>query len=153
MIKGILLKSPPIMKEISEADILSSLDPLKEYEPKYELDSTTSSGDEIHTTRRIFYTDKLYITTYTTENVMLENMWEVYSTLSTAAPELIKVFKKGDAIFVAYPKYEDKFEDATYTVLIEELTRVAAFFCRSFDKEDAINYIKEYIDLCVAWNK
>jgi hypothetical protein len=152
MIKGILLKSPPIMRGISETDILSSLDPLKEYESKYELDSSTEAGD-VHTTRRVFYTDKLYIVTYTTEKVILQNLWEVYDTLTMAAPDIIKAFRKGDAVFVSYPKFEDKFEDATYSVLIDELVRVTAFFCREFDKETAVNYVKDYVDLCVAWNK
>jgi len=152
MIKGILLKSPPIMEGMSETDILSKLDPLKEYESKYEMNSRGSSG-EIHTTRRIFYTDELYITTYTSEKEMIDSLWEVYDVLTHGAPKLVKAFRKGDAIFVAYPKLEDKFEDATYTVLIDELVRVTAFFIKHFDREKAIEFVEDYIDLCVAWKE
>ena len=148
MIKGILLKSPPIMRGMSETDILSKLDPLNEYEPKYEMDS--DSG--VHTTRRVFCTDNLYITTYTSEDGMLNSLMDVYEAASTGAPDLIKAFRKGNAIFVAYQKLEDKFEDATYTVMIEELIRVTAFFVRKFGVDTASDYVREYVDLCVAWS-
>ena len=129
------------MENMSETDILSKLDPLKEYEAKYDLDSETDSG-AVHTTRRVFYTDELYITTYTTEGNLLESLWDVYYVLTQGAGKLVKAFRKGDAIFVAWPKPEDKFEDATYTVLIEELIRVAAFFVKEFPTEEAIEYLK-----------
>ena len=130
------------MEGMSETDILSKLDPLKEYESKYEMNSRGSSG-EIHTTRRIFYTDELYITTYTSEKEMIDSLWEVYDVLTHGAPKLVKAFKKGDAIFVAYPKL----------VLIDELVRITAFFIKHFDREKAIEFVEEYIDLCVAWKE
>jgi len=80
MIKGFLLKHKPKMEEISDAEIMSQLDPLKECENKYSF-STNVGDKQISTTRRAFYTDTLYITTYTAEEEVINALWEVYNMM------------------------------------------------------------------------
>ena len=154
MIKGFLLKNKPNMEEISEADVMSQLDPLKECEDKFDF-NTVIGDKQISTTRRSFYTDSLYITTYTADNDVLSALWEVYNVLNRACGNLIKSFVVGNALFVVYPRYEDdKFEDATYSVMIEELVRVAAFFCKEFGVDDmSEEYVKRYVSLCVSYDR
>lgn len=141
------------MEEISDAEIMSQLDPLKECENKYSF-STNVGDKQISTTRRAFYTDTLYITTYTAEEEVINALWEVYNVLNNAAPNLIKSFIVGSALFVAWPKYDDRFEDAAYSTMIEELVRVSAFFCKEFGVDDATtDYVKRYVELCVAYDR
>jgi hypothetical protein len=150
MIKGILLKRAPHMKEISELEILGQLDPLKEYD---QLTTRVDplSGSTIY--RRSYYSDDLYISTYASiEKLNVEAIWDVYNTLNEGAGDYIKAFMKDEnTIVVAWPRYEDKFEDAQYTLLIEEITRVSAFFMKEFGiNDDSIGYLRNYIDLCVS---
>lgn len=152
MIKGILLEKKPGMADIAESDVLSKFDPLNKYEDRFDV--TFGPDKELSATRRVFYSDSLYITTYTSQHKdVIDTLMEVYNILNRCVPEFIKAFKKGDnAIFVAWPRYEDKFEDATYTLMIEELTRIAAFFMKEFGVDDEVcNYLKAYVNLCISW--
>lgn len=138
------------MKEISELEILGQLDPLKEYD---QLTTRVDpiSGSTIY--RRSYYSDDLYISTYASiEKLNVEAIWDVYNTLNEGAGDYIKAFLKDEnTIVVAWPRYEDKFEDAQYTLLIEEITRVTAFFMKEFGiNDDSIGYLKNYIDFCVS---
>jgi len=155
MIKGFLFKNKPHMNEFSEVDILSRLDPLKESEDKFDF-TTTIGDEEVSATRRSFYSEDLYISTYTSESSgVLDSLWDVYNAINMGAPEVLRAFKKGNAIFVAWPRFEDdKFDDSAYTIFIEELIRVSALFIREFGSaEIASKYIQSYVDLCVAWKK
>ena len=150
MIKGILLKRAPHMRDISELEILGQLDPLKEYD---QLNTKVDpiSGSSIY--RRSYYSNDLYISTYASiEKLNVEAIWDVYNTLNEGAGDYIKAFMKDEnTIVVAWPRYEDKFEDAQYTLLIEELTRVTAFFMKEFGiNDDSARYLRNYIDLCVS---
>ena len=162
MIKGILLKHSPKMKEISEIEILSQLDPLNEYD---QLSTRVDpiSGYTIY--RRSYYSDNLYITSYSSEGKsVIDSIWEVYETLNYGAPNFIKSFRKDqNMIIVSWPRYEDdKFEDASYTLMIEELTRFTAFsnifkyyfafILKNFSgsAESLSVYLKEYINMCIV---
>lgn len=150
MIKGILLKRAPHMRDISELEILGQLDPLKEYD---QLNTKVDpiSGNSIY--RRSYYSDDLYISTYASiEKLNVEAIWDVYNTLNEGAGDYIKAFMQDEnTIVVAWPRYEDKFEDAQYTLLIEEITRVTAFFMKEFGiNDDSARYLRNYIDLCVS---
>lgn len=152
MIKGILLKHSPKMKEMSEIEILSQLDPLNEYD---QLSTRVDpiSGYTIY--RRSYYSDNLYITSYSSEGKdVIDSIWEVYETLNYGAPNFIKSFRKDqNMIIVSWPRYEDdKFEDASYTLMIEELTRFTAFILKNFSgsAESLSVYLKEYINMCIV---
>lgn len=150
MIKGILLKKSPHMGDKDEIYILSRLDPLKEYEG---LGTRTDpmTGKEIF--RRSYYSDDLYISTYASDSKdAIDAIWEVFDTLNKGATEYIKSFKKDErTIVIAWPRYEDKFEDATYTTMIEEITRIVAFFIKEFGSDGMVDrYIRDYINMCVA---
>lgn len=138
------------MRDISELEILGQLDPLKEYD---QLNTKVDpiSGSSIY--RRSYYSNDLYISTYASiEKLNVEAIWDVYNTLNEGAGDYIKAFMKDEnTIVVAWPRYEDKFEDAQYTLLIEELTRVTAFFMKEFGiNDDSARYLRNYIDLCVS---
>lgn len=138
------------MRDISELEILGQLDPLKEYD---QLNTKVDpiSGSSIY--RRSYYSNDLYISTYASiEKLNIEAIWDVYNTLNEGAGDYIKAFMKDEnTIVVAWPRYEDKFEDAQYTLLIEELTRVTAFFMKEFGiNDDSSRYLRNYIDLCVS---
>ena len=149
MIKGILLKRAPKMLEFSELEILGQLDPLKEYD---QLNSRVDplSGNTIY--RRLYYSDDFYISTYASEgDLNVEAIWDIYNIMNNSAGNYLKAFKKdSNTIVVAWHRYEDKFEDAQYTLLIEELTRITAFFVKEFGANStAAEYLKGYIDMCV----
>ena len=142
------------MKEVSEFDILSKLDPLKEYEPKYDL-TVGREGGNISSTRRMFYTDDLYITIYTSpDSVVTESLWELYQILNKAAGDIIKAFRKDNAIFVSWPRFEDKFDDATYTLMVEELARVSSFLLKELGTDEEVEkMVSNYIEMCISWKE
>ena len=149
MIKGILLKRAPKMLEFSELEILGQLDPLNEYD---QLNTRVDpiSGSTIY--RRSYYSDDFYISTYASEgDLNVEAIWDIYNIMNNSAGNYLKAFKKdSNTIVVAWHRYEDKFEDAQYTLLIEELTRITAFFVKEFGASPtAAEYLKSYIDMCV----
>lgn len=137
------------MKNISELEILGKLDPLKENE---DLGTHVDpiSGKTIF--RRSYYSDDLYIVTYASESSFaVDAIWEVYEVLNIGAGDYIKSFKKDEnTVVISWPRYEDKFEDATYTLMIEEIIRVAAWQIKSFGKLAAEGYISDYISTCVS---
>ena len=153
MIKGILLKETPNMQNMSEAEILGRLDPLKESEGLgTHIDPI--SGKSIY--RRLYYSDDIYISTYASESdFAIEAIWDVYRVLNTAAGNYIKAFRRaGDAntLIIAWPRYDDKFEDATYTLMIEEIIRIAAWMNKTFGGDLAVEYLKDYINTCIGNN-
>ena len=132
-----------------DLEILGQLDPLKENEPVV-VRKDPISGCEIY--QRSYYSDNLYITTYASGNELnIEAIFEVYEVLNEGAPDYLKAFKKDDkTVIIAWPRYEDKFEDATYTLLIEEIIRISAFLLKEFGIDAAKIYIQNYLNMCVA---
>lgn len=148
MIKGIKLSEPPNMGEYSDPEILGELDPLKEYEEPSKF--FNPAGEKI--TRRVHYSDKLYITTYMCKDESsLDTIWTVYDILNMGAKNYIRSIRVSPNVIVcSWPKYDNKVDDATYTLLIEEITRIAAFFVMEFGAEDiTYKYIEDYLKLCV----
>lgn len=141
------------MKNKTDLDILSSLDPLKEREEP--LDIPLSGVDE-PLKRRIFYTPDLYIVTYHSDSKeSIENLWDIYDTINNACPELIKSIRREKTVFVAYPRYEDKFNNATYSLMVDEIIRVTAYLLKAndFNRQKTAAEVKNYIKLCVSHGK
>ena len=139
------------MQNMSEAEILGKLDPLKESEGLgTHLDPI--SGKTIY--RRLYYSDDIYISTYASESdFAIEAIWEVYNILNRAASNYIKAFKQDtNTLVIAWPRYEDKFEDATYTLMIEEIIRIAAWMNKTFGEDLTVGYLRDYISTCIGNN-
>lgn len=138
------------MQSISEAEILGKLDPLNEYEGLVEhLDPIT--GKSIY--RRVYYSSDLYISTYASESdFAIDAIWEVYDVLNNGAGNFLKAFKKdNNTLVLSWPRFkDDKYEDATYTLMIEEITRIAAWLLKTFGLAAATKYIENYIKTCIS---
>ena len=137
------------MEKLTVGEIMSKLDPLKEYEDRQEF----NSGGE-KTVRRVFYSDNLLITTYSANDKVITALWELYKILNASAGNLIKSFRLEGAVVIACHRYKSSTEETTYRLLLEELTRIATFLYKEIDDTGTIErYIKNYLNLCLMYEK
>jgi len=160
MIKGIFLKTKPEMVNISESEVLGSLDLLKVIESPHNIDIDENNKIE----KAIYYSDNYYITIFKFTGDNLDYFYELckpYKILQNAWPELIKTFKYQDnKLIYATPRY-NTVEDKIYKKLIEELIRFISFTYFMLKNGESISdikqielmtteYVKEYIKFTVS---
>ena len=89
MIKGIYLKDPLCMQTVTDAEILSELDPLRQCGDTESIESAPYSM-----AKRGYYSNHFFIYAYTFNDPDgYTSMWKLLDTLQDAVPNFFKVFK------------------------------------------------------------
>lgn len=151
MIKGIYLKDPLCMETVSDADILSELDPLKKCG---EVDSISCGSYSM--ARRGYYSNHFFIYTYTFDEVEGYNsMWKLLDTLQDAIPNFFKVFRwTKDILVISYQRPVDPSDSPKVEALVDELLRVTAWMLKEYhDPECASIKVRDYFELCVSYGE
>ena len=150
MIKGIFLMEEPYMDEVSELEILSDLDFL------YEESKPSNFNDGNYTMKKSSYKGENFITTiYETDyEPSMKAMFIAYDIIQKANPSFIKSFKYGkNKLIVSYPSYYEDGPDAVkiYSDMIDELLRVTVFLLRYNSPDEAVEQLREYIEMSVSY--
>lgn len=151
MINGIRIQKPPEMDKYSELDILSELDVLGEMEDGIIKTIDGNLG------RSEYESGKFHIKIMKmNDQTILHTLLEVTSVIEEAAPELVKTWLwNDDKVVLAYPTYYFKTDGGKdrniITVIIEELLRFAGWCLKNFNHLEAVQHVKEYIDLYIKW--
>ena len=153
MIKGIYLKNSPKMSKVGLADVLAELNPLDNEIPE---NRGYYDSENYSMCRREFHSKKLCIVTYTSgsDSSGISGMFQIFSMMSDACPDLFKVWKYTDSCLVtAWNRYNDLEENGLVRSFLDELTRVSAWCLKeniSADREDIVQMINDYYKLVVS---
>lgn len=150
MIKAIYLDKYPNMDNVSALEILSELNPLW----KNENNSTVLVGSNHKIYKDAFITLNYFVTFYKiTDELTFLSMKKIYEIIQLSVPSFLKVMSIENTLIVATPKYSDMFENASYSVMIEELTRFTSWAYRKTngDELETSIMLKEYIEMCVSY--
>lgn len=151
MISGIRIQKPPEMDKYTEMDILSELDVLNELKEGIILTSDGNNG------KTEYESPKFHVKVMKMDDAnIIHTLLEVTTILEEAAPQLIKTWLWNDnKVVLAYPTYyyrgEGGKEKNIITVIIDELLRFAGWCLKNFSHTEAVNHVKEYIDLYIKW--
>lgn len=149
MIKALYLDYYPRMDCVSALEILDELNPLWKNEKSTVL---VGSNHEIY--KDSFVTKNYFVTFYKiTEDLTFLSMKKVYEILQLSVPNFLKVLSVGETLIVVTPKYTDQYENASYSVMMDELMRFASYSYQKTkgDEIETSIMIKEYVGMCVSY--
>ena len=133
------------MDKYTKVDVLADLDLLREDKRKFSVENETTKR-YAYFGRRLFY---IIIFKPETEDKG-KVIYEIYSKLQKALPKFLKVFKLASGnIVYAYPYFMDKIEDATYSLLMEELLRLTGFLMLNMNNDDIETFLRDYVNVNV----
>ena len=152
IIKTIYLEYRPEMDNISALEILSELDTLN----KDTNHSTVLVGSDHKVYKDQFITPNYFITFLkikTEDDIMFLSMKKLYEILQLSVPCFLKVMSVGDTLIIVTPRYSDIFQDASYSVMMEELIRFTSYAYKKTNGDDIETSImvKEYVGMCISY--
>ena len=151
MIKALYFETRPRMDSVGALELLNELNPLLK-------DNLGSSVIPIGKDREIvkdsFITDNYFITFFKVigDPLTLSSILKVYEIMQLSIPSFLKVLKVRDSIIVATPKYENSYENASYSLMMDELVRFTTYcFKRTGDEVTSSIMLKEYVEMYVTY--
>lgn len=150
MIKAIYLEEYPMMDNVSALEILSELNPLW----RNDNNSTVLVGSDHKIYKDAFITPNYFVTFYRiTDGITFLSMKKIYEIIQLSVPNFLKVMSIDKTLIVATPKYSDMYENASYSVMLEELIRFTSWAYRKNDGDELGTSImlKEYVEMCVSY--
>lgn len=151
MIKAIYLESYPKMDSVSAVEVLDELNPLI----KNENNSTVLVGKNHKIYKDEFITRNYFVTFIKVINDLetLETMRKIYDIIQLGLPNFIKVLGVGNSLIIVTPKYQDLYENASYSVMIEELIRFTTYAYKKTGGDELTTsiWLKEYVEFCVSY--
>lgn len=150
MIKAIYLETYPKMDSTSAIDILDELNPLV----KNENNSTVLVAKDHKIYKDEFITQNYFITFLKIDdNTSFEAMKKIYEIIQLAVPSFLKVMNINNTLIITIPRYRDMYENASYSVMMEELMRFTSYIYRktSGDELTTCMMLKEYVEMCVSY--
>ena len=152
MIKALYIESWPTMDRVSAVELLEELNPLARDGSK-NIVIPLSEGHKM--IKDSFITKNYFITFVKIDdpNTFLA-MSKIYDVIQLSVPNFIKVLNIGTSLIVATPKHNDSYENACYSVMIDELIRFTAYCLkRTGDEIMSSIMLKEYIEMFVSYGK
>ncbi len=150
MIKALYLESYPDMDNVSAIEILDELNPLI----KNENNSAVLVGTNHKIYKDAFVTPNFFVTFMKIdEKITFLSMLKIYEILQFSIPNFLKVLKIENTLIVATPRYNDLYEDASYSVMMDELIRFTSYAYRKTGGDELSTSImlKEYVEMCVSY--
>ena len=150
MIKALYLESYPEMDKVSAIEILDELDPII----KNENNSTVLVGSNHKIYKDAFITPNYYVTFIKIdESLTFMSIKKIYEILQLSIPNFLKVLNIKNTLIVATPRYNDVYENASYSVMMDELVRFTSYAYRKTGCDDISTSImlKEYVEMCVSY--
>lgn len=151
MIKALYFETRPRMDSVGALELLDELNPL-------EKDNLSCSEIPLGDNRKIikdsFITDNYFITFFKVigDAITFSSILKVYEIMQLAVPNFLKVLKVKNSIIVATPKYENSYENASYSLMMDELVRFTTYcFKRTNDEVTSSIMLKEYVEMYVTY--
>lgn len=151
MIKALYFESCPNMDSVSAVELLDELNPLIKDSRGSTILSVGNSERKIY--KDSFITQNYFITFNKIEDEdTLKSILKIYEVMQLSIPSFLKVINIGNSVIVAIPRYDDAYENASYTVMIDELVRFTAY-CLKKTGDDIVSsmMLKEYVDMYVSY--
>lgn len=151
MIKSLYFESKPKMDCVGVIELLDELNPLS----KDDISSTEIPLDGGHKIiKDSFITENYFITFFRVENdpITLMSIIKVYEIMQLAIPNFLKVINVKNSVIVATPKYDNSYENASYSLMMDELVRFTTYsFKRTGDEVLSSIMLKEYVEMYVTY--
>lgn len=149
MIKAIYLEEYPTMDNVGALEILSELNPLCRND-----NSTVLVGSDHKIYKDTFITPNFFVTFYRiTDKMTFLSMRKIYEIIQLSVPNFLKVMSVEKTLIITIPKYSDMYENASYSVMIDELIRFTSWAYRknNGDELETSIMLKEYVEMCVSY--
>lgn len=150
MIRAIYLESYPEMDSVSAMDILDELDPLM----KNENNSTVLVGTNHKIYKDSFITQNYFVTFIRVdEELTFLTIKKIYEILQLGIPNFLKVLNIDKTLIIATPKYDSVYDNASYSVMMDELIRFTSYIYKKTNGDELNTSImlKEYVEMCVSY--
>lgn len=152
MIKALWFETRPEMDSVGAIEILDELNPLI----KDNRSSTIIPLRDGHKMIKDSYITKNFFIMFLKidDPLTFESMLKIYEVLQLSIPNFLKVLNVNNTIIVATPRYDDAYENASYSVMMDELVRFTTYCLkRTGDDLTSSIMLKEYVELFVNYGK
>lgn len=138
------------MDNVGVIELLDELNPLTKNDMGC-AEIPLDGGHKI--TKASFITENYFITFFSLDDPLaLASIIKVYEIMQLSIPNFLKVINIRNSVIVATPKYNNSYENANYSIMMDELARFTTYcFKRTGDVIMSSIMLKEYVEMYVIY--